>query len=43
MHRIFTTAVADVYPPEEAAAAHTRFEQGGVRGRLVLDLAAWDD
>lgn len=35
--------VADVYPPEEAAAAHTRFEQGGVRGRLVLDLAAWDD
>jgi NADPH:quinone reductase len=35
--------VADVYPPEKAAEAHTRFEQGGVRGRLILDLSAWKD
>lgn len=35
--------VADVHPPEQAAEAHARFEQGGVRGRLVLDLAVWAD
>ena len=28
--------VADTYPPERAAEAHERFEQGGVRGRLLI-------
>jgi NADPH:quinone reductase-like Zn-dependent oxidoreductase len=31
-----TLRVADTYPAEHAAAAHRRFEAGGVRGRLVL-------
>lgn len=31
-----TTRVADTYPAEQAARAHTRLEAGGVRGRLVL-------
>jgi len=31
-----TLRVADTYPAAEAAAAHTRLEAGGVRGRLVL-------
>lgn len=35
--------VADVYAPEDAAKAHARFEQGGVRGRLVIDLGRWED
>ncbi|MEV6769529.1 NADP-dependent oxidoreductase [Nocardia sp. NPDC051030] len=31
-----TLRVAETYPLAEAAAAHARFEKGGVRGRLVL-------
>jgi NADPH:quinone reductase-like Zn-dependent oxidoreductase len=31
-----TLRVADTYPATEAAVAHRRFEEGGVRGRLVL-------
>ncbi|MFB8002910.1 NADP-dependent oxidoreductase [Nocardia sp. NPDC056000] len=31
-----TLRVAETFPLEQAAAAHTRFEKGGVRGRLVL-------
>jgi NADPH:quinone reductase-like Zn-dependent oxidoreductase len=33
---VLTPRVADVLPASEAAAAHRRFEAGGVRGRLVL-------
>lgn len=36
---ILTLRVADVIPMDQAAEAHRRFEAGGVRGRLVLDLA----
>lgn len=35
---VLTLDVAAVYPPEEAAESHRRLEQGGVRGRLVLDF-----
>ncbi|MFB7715914.1 NADP-dependent oxidoreductase [Nocardia sp. NPDC056100] len=31
-----TLRVAETFPLEQAAAAHARFEKGGVRGRLVL-------
>jgi NADPH:quinone reductase-like Zn-dependent oxidoreductase len=31
-----TLRVADTYPPERAADAHTRLEAGGVRGRLLI-------
>jgi NADPH2:quinone reductase len=31
--------VAGSYPPEDAAAAHRRFAEGGVRGRLLLRFA----
>ncbi|MVU78492.1 zinc-binding dehydrogenase [Nocardia sp. ET3-3] len=31
-----TLRVAETYPLTEAAAAHARFEKGGLRGRLVL-------
>lgn len=34
-----TLRVADVLPAEQAAEAHRRLEAGGVRGRIVLDLA----
>lgn len=34
-----TLRVAEVIPAVEAAQAHRRLEAGGVRGRLVLDLA----
>ncbi len=34
-----TLRVADVLPAAQAAEAHRRLEAGGVRGRLVLDLA----
>ncbi|GGJ67454.1 NADP-dependent oxidoreductase [Streptomyces brasiliensis] len=36
---VLTPRVADVLPVTEAAEAHRRLEAGGVRGRLVLDLA----
>ena len=35
---VLTLRVADTYPLAEAAAAHRRYEAGGVRGRLVLEL-----
>ncbi|GAA4552972.1 NADP-dependent oxidoreductase [Pseudonocardia xishanensis] len=35
-----TLRVADTYPAERAAEAHTRLEAGGTRGRLVL---TWED
>ena len=31
-----TLRVAEVYPPERAADAHSRLEAGGTRGRLVI-------
>ena len=34
--RALSLRVAGTYPPEEAAAAHRRFAEGGVRGRLLL-------
>ncbi|MEU6340120.1 NADP-dependent oxidoreductase [Streptomyces sp. NPDC046977] len=33
---VLTTRVADTYPLEEAAKAHARLAEGGLRGRLVL-------
>ncbi|MFR0358909.1 NADP-dependent oxidoreductase [Streptomyces sediminimaris] len=33
---VLTLRVAETYPLEEAAKAHARLDQGGVRGRLVL-------
>lgn len=33
---VLTLRVAGSYPADQAAAAHRRFEAGGVRGRLVL-------
>jgi len=33
-----STRVAAVLPAEEAAAAHHRLEEGGVRGRIILEL-----
>ncbi len=30
--------VAAVYPATDAVAAHRRFDQGSVRGRLILDF-----
>ncbi|MFC6239252.1 NADP-dependent oxidoreductase [Longivirga aurantiaca] len=36
---VLSLRVADVLPLVSAAAAHRRLEAGGVRGRLVLDLA----
>jgi NADPH:quinone reductase-like Zn-dependent oxidoreductase len=36
---LYTLRVADVLPAEQAAEAHRRLEQGGVRGRLVLDFS----
>lgn len=33
-----TLRVAETFPAERATAAHRRFEAGGVRGRLVLEL-----
>jgi NADPH:quinone reductase-like Zn-dependent oxidoreductase len=33
---VLTTRVAETYPLEEAAKAHARLAEGGVRGRLVL-------
>ncbi|MFF2061834.1 NADP-dependent oxidoreductase [Streptomyces sp. NPDC058200] len=34
--KVLTTRVAETYPLAEAAKAHTRLAEGGVRGRLVL-------
>jgi len=31
-----TLRVAEVYPPEQAAEAHRRLEDGGTRGRLII-------
>jgi NADPH2:quinone reductase len=36
-----TLRVADVLPADEAAQAPRRLAEGGVRGRLVLDLTAF--
>ncbi|WP_329058077.1 NADP-dependent oxidoreductase [Amycolatopsis sp. NBC_01480] len=36
-----TLRVADVLPADQAAEAHSRLAEGGVRGRLVLDFAAF--
>ncbi len=36
--RDITTRVAGTLPAADAAAAHTRLEQGGLRGRLVLEF-----
>lgn len=36
-----TLRVADVLPADRAADAHRRLAEGGVRGRLVLDLTAF--
>jgi NADPH2:quinone reductase len=36
-----TLRVADVLPADQAAQAHRRLAEGGVRGRLVLDLTAF--
>jgi hypothetical protein len=33
-----TLRVADVLPAEQAALAHQRLAEGGVRGRLVLSF-----
>ena len=33
-----TLRVAEVYPPEKAADAHSRLEAGGTRGRLVIQF-----
>ncbi|WP_435221682.1 NADP-dependent oxidoreductase [Streptomyces sp. Tue6028] len=33
---VLTTRVAETYPLDEAAKAHTRLAEGGLRGRLVL-------
>ncbi|MFE6625323.1 NADP-dependent oxidoreductase [Streptomyces sp. NPDC057740] len=33
---VLTTRVAETFPLDEAAKAHARLEEGGVRGRLVL-------
>ena len=33
-----TLRVAEVYPPERAADAHSRLEAGGTRGRLVIQF-----
>ena len=35
-----TLRVADVLPAAEAAQAHRRLAEGGVRGRIVLDFTA---
>ena len=34
--RILKLRVADTYRPEDISSAHTRFEAGGTRGRLVI-------
>jgi NADPH:quinone reductase len=36
-----TLRVADVLPADQAAQAHRRLAEGGVRGRLVLDFTAF--
>ncbi|MDI5973496.1 NADP-dependent oxidoreductase [Streptomyces sp. SL13] len=36
-----TLRVADVLPADQAAEAHRRLAEGGVRGRLVLDFTAF--
>jgi NADPH:quinone reductase-like Zn-dependent oxidoreductase len=36
---VLTLRVADVLPAEQAAQAHRRLAEGGVRGRLVLDFS----
>ena len=33
-----TLRVAEIYPPERAADAHSRLEAGGTRGRLVIQF-----
>ena len=35
---VLTLRVAATYKPEQAPEAHRRFEQGGVRGRLVIEF-----
>jgi NADPH:quinone reductase-like Zn-dependent oxidoreductase len=37
---VLTLRVADVLPADQAARAHRRLAEGGVRGRLVLDVTA---
>ncbi|WNI16291.1 NADP-dependent oxidoreductase [Actinacidiphila sp. ITFR-21] len=37
---LVTPRVAQVFPADQARAAHTRFAAGGLRGRLVLDFSA---
>jgi D-arabinose 1-dehydrogenase-like Zn-dependent alcohol dehydrogenase len=37
-----TPRVAEVLPATDAADAHRRLADGGLRGRLVLDLASFD-
>ena len=36
---VLSLRVLDVLPPEQAADAHRRMHQGGVRGRIVLDFS----
>jgi NADPH:quinone reductase len=38
---VLTLRVADVLPAGQAAQAHRRLAEGGVRGRLVLDLTTF--
>jgi NADPH2:quinone reductase len=35
---VLTLRVAGSYPPEQASEAHTRLEEGGTRGRLVIQF-----
>ncbi len=37
-HHQLSPRVADVYPAEKAAEAHNRLQDGGIRGRLVLEF-----
>jgi NADPH2:quinone reductase len=39
---ILTTRVAATFPVDEAVAAHRRLDQGGLRGRIILEFEARD-
>lgn len=40
---LLTLRVAATFPATEAVAAHRRFDEGGLRGRIVLDFADRED
>lgn len=37
---LLMSRVAEIFPAQDAVAAHRRFDQGGLRGRIVLDFDA---